>query len=50
MPLYVYNVAHLVQPWVRGYRTRAVPKEPGAQGQANLGDLHPLRGLWIQRE
>ncbi|MDF1701301.1 MAG: ABC transporter substrate-binding protein, partial [Planctomycetota bacterium] len=50
VPLFWYRLGDLVQPHVRGFRTRAVGAAPEVPGVHNVQGLHPFRGLWIEHD
>ena len=47
MPIYYYVWSGLVKPYVKGFYSD-LDLGDGVQG-ANLQDIHPLRGLWVDR-
>lgn len=50
IPLYWYRLADLVHPWVQGFRTRAIGRDPLTPGAWNVQGLHPFRGLRVERQ
>ena len=47
LPIYYYVVSGLVDPAVRGFHAELV--DPDGTRRPNLQDLHPLRGMWVER-
>jgi oligopeptide transport system substrate-binding protein len=46
-PIYFYVVSGLVRPWVKGFYTKL--QMPDGTTADNLQDIHPLRGIWVDR-